>query len=81
VFIDYCATPETEPAEFIVSCAIRAEASIRTRVKDPLAHENMLSDERARRVSDSPVHGRVSIRRMPQGGMEMRMTKRIRPSA
>jgi hypothetical protein len=43
VFIDYCATPEHQPAEFIVSVRDQGPGFDPDTLKDPLASENMLS--------------------------------------
>ena len=59
VFIDYCATPESEPAEFD---RVRARSGRRLRsghaLKDPSGARERAEVERARHVSDSAVHGR-----------------------
>jgi len=78
VFIDYCATPESKPAEFMVSVRDQGRGFDPDTLKDPLTPENMLRTSGRgvfliRRFMDA-----VSMRRSPQGGMEVRMTKRIR---
>ena len=80
VFIDYCATPEAEPADFIVSVRDQGSGFDPDVLKNPLAHENMLSTSGRGVFLIRQFMDEVSIRPAPQGGMEVRMTKRIRPS-
>jgi serine/threonine-protein kinase RsbW len=80
VFIDYCATPEARPAEFIVTVRDQGPGFDPDDLKDPLACENMLSASGRGVFLIRQFMDDVSIRRMPEGGMEVRMTKHIRPS-
>jgi serine/threonine-protein kinase RsbW len=80
VFIDYCATPETRPAEFIVTVRDQGPGFDPDTLKDPLAYENMLSASGRGVFLIRQFMDDVSIRRMPEGGTEVRMTKRIRPN-
>ena len=77
VFIDYCATHETEPAKFIVSVRDQGRGFDPDAVKDPLAHENVLRTSGRGVFLIRHFMDDVSIRRVPQGGMEMRMIKHI----
>ena len=78
VFIDYCATPESRPAEFIVSVRDQGPGFDPDALKDPLACENMLSTSGRGVFLIRQFMDDVSIHRMPGGGMEVRMTKHIR---
>ena len=80
VFIDYSATPESEPADFIVVVRDQGPGFDPETVKDPLTPENMLSASGRGVFLIKQFMDEVSIRRAPQGGMELRMTKRIRPA-
>ncbi len=77
VFIDYCATSETEPAKFIVSVRDQGRGFDPDTVKDPLADENVLRTSGRGVFLIRHFMDDVSIRRAPQGGMEMRMIKHI----
>ena len=78
VFIDYCATPEAQPSEFIVSVRDQGSGFDPDTLKNPLAAENMLSTSGRGVFLIRQFMDDVSIRRVPQGGMEVRMTKHIR---
>ena len=78
VFIDYCATPETNPEQFIVSVRDQGNGFDPDTIKDPLTPENMLSASGRGVFLIRQFMDDVAIRRAPQGGMEVRMTKRIR---
>lgn len=80
VFIDYSVTPESEPADFIVSVRDQGRGFDPETVKNPLTPENMLSTSGRGVFLIRQFMDDVSMRRAPEGGMEVRMTKRIRPS-
>jgi serine/threonine-protein kinase RsbW len=80
VFIDYTATPEFEPAHFVVSVRDQGRGFDPETVKDPLTAENVLSASGRGVFLIRQFMDDVSMRRVPQGGMEVRMTKRIRPT-
>jgi serine/threonine-protein kinase RsbW len=80
VFIDYTATPEFEPADFIVSVRDQGRGFDPETVKDPLTPENVLSASGRGVFLIRQFMDDVSMQRAPQGGMEVRMTKRIRPA-
>jgi len=77
VFIDYCAVPESDPVDFIVSVRDQGPGFDPENVKDPLTPENMLSASGRGVFLIRQFMDDVVIRRAPQGGMEVRMTKRI----
>jgi len=78
VFIDYCATPAAQPSEFIVTVRDQGSGFDPDTLKNPLAAENMLSTSGRGVFLIRQFMDEVSIRRVPQGGMEVRMTKHIR---
>lgn len=80
VFIDYCATPDINPAHFIVSVRDQGRGFDPDSIKDPLTAENVLSASGRGVFLIRQFMDEVAMRRAPQGGMEVRMTKRIRPS-
>ena len=80
VFIDYSVTPESAPADFIVSVRDQGRGFDPETVKNPLTPENMLSTSGRGVFLIRQFMDDVSMRRAPQGGMEVRMTKHIRPS-
>ena len=80
VFIDYTATPEFEPADFIVSVRDQGRGFDPETVKDPLTPENVLSTSGRGVFLIRQFMDDVSMQRAPQGGMEVRMTKHIRPT-
>ena len=80
VFIDYTATPEFEPADFIVSVRDQGRGFDPETVKDPMTPENVLSTSGRGIFLIRQFMDDVLMRRAPQGGMELRMTKRIRPT-
>ena len=78
VFIDYCVTPEAQPSEFIVTVRDQGSGFDPDTLKNPLAAENMLSTSGRGVFLIRQFMDDVSIRRVPQGGMEVRMIKHIR---
>src|SRR5688572_18331751 len=80
VFIDYTATPELEPADLIVSVRDQGSGFDPETVKNPLTAENVLSASGRGVFLIRQFMDDVSMRRAPQGGMEVRMTKHIRPA-
>ena len=80
VFIDYSVAPESEPADFIVAVRDQGPGFDPETVKNPLTPENMLSASGRGVFLIRQFMDEVSMRRAPQGGMEVRMTKRIRPA-
>src|SRR5688572_28143470 len=80
VSIDYTVTPAVAPADFIVSVRDQGRGFDPETIKDPLTPENMLSTSGRGIFLIRQFMDDVSMRRAPQGGMEVRMTKRIRPT-
>ncbi len=81
VFIDYTATPESQPADFVVSVRDQGRGFDPETVKDPLTPENVLSASGRGVFLIRQFMDDVSMRRAPGGGMEVRMTKHIRTTA
>ena len=77
VFVDYCVVPDSSPADFIVSVRDQGTGFDPENVKDPLTPENMLSASGRGVFLIRQFMDDVVIRRAPQGGMEVRMTKHI----
>lgn len=77
VFIDYCAVPDSNPADFIVSVRDQGTGFDPETVKDPLMPENMLSASGRGVFLIRQFMDEVEIRRVPHGGTEIRMTKHI----
>jgi serine/threonine-protein kinase RsbW len=80
VFVDYSVASESEPADFIVHVRDQGRGFDPETLKDPLTPENMLSASGRGVFLIRQFMDDVSIRRAPQGGMEVRMTKRIHPT-
>ena len=81
VFIDYSIAPESEPAAFIVAVRDQGRGFNPDTVKNPLSPENMLSASGRGVFLIRQFMDEVTMQRAPQGGMEVRMIKHIRPSA
>lgn len=79
VFIDYSATPDDAPAIFAVCVRDQGSGFDPDAVKDPLTPENILNANGRGIFLVRQFMDQVSINRAPQGGMEVRMSKRIRP--
>ncbi len=80
VFIDYSVSSESDPADFIVSVRDQGPGFDPETIKNPLTPENMLNTSGRGVFLIRQFMDDVSMRRAPQGGMEVRMTKHIRPS-
>ena len=80
VFIDYCATPDSAPTDFIVTVRDQGAGFDPETIKDPLTAENVLHSSGRGVFLIRQFMDDVQMRRAPQGGMEVRMTKRIRPA-
>jgi len=80
VFIDYSVTPDSSPEDFIISVRDQGAGFDPDTLKDPLAADNMLSASGRGVFLIRQFMDEVLMRRVPQGGMEVRMTKRIRPN-
>ena len=79
VFIDYASTPESNPVDFIVCVRDQGPGFDPETIKNPLSPENMLHSSGRGVFLIRQFMDDVQMRRAPQGGMEVRMTKHIRP--
>src|SRR5215216_5623739 len=80
VFIDYTTTPDSDPADFIVSVRDQGPGFDPDTLKDPLTAENVLNTSGRGVFLIRQFMDDVEMRPAPDGGMEVRMTKHIRPS-
>ena len=80
VFIDYSVSYEPDPPDFIVTVRDQGPGFDPETIKNPLTPENMLNTSGRGIFLIRQFMDGVSMRRAPQGGMEVRMTKHIRPS-
>ena len=80
VYIDFAATPESDPADFIVCVRDEGNGFDPTTIKDPLSPENMLRASGRGIFLIRQFMDDVSITPAREGGMQMRMLKRIRPN-
>ena len=80
VFIDYSVSYEPDPPDFIVTVRDQGPGFDPETIKNPLTPENVLNTSGRGVFLIRQFMDDVSMRRAPQGGMEVRMTKHIRPS-
>src|SRR5688572_19801484 len=80
VFIDYSVSYEPDPPDFIVTVRDQGPGFDPDTLKNPLTPENMLNTSGRGIFLIRQFMDDVSMRRAPQGGMEVRMTKHIRPT-
>jgi serine/threonine-protein kinase RsbW len=80
VFVDYSVSYEPDPPDFIVVVRDQGPGFDPETIKNPLTPENMLNSSGRGIFLVRQFMDDVSMRRAPQGGMEVRMTKHIRPS-
>ena len=77
VFIDYSAVPPENPVDFVVSVRDQGTGFDPETIRDPLTPENMLSSSGRGVFLIRQFMDEVVMRQVPNGGMEVRMTKRI----
>lgn len=77
VFIDYSAVPPANPVDFVVSVRDQGTGFDPETIRNPLTPENMLSSSGRGVFLIRQFMDEVVIRQVPNGGMEVRMTKRI----
>jgi serine/threonine-protein kinase RsbW len=78
VFIDFSATPQSEPVDFIVKVRDQGNGFDPDRLNDPLTAENVLKASGRGIFLIKQFMDDVSMAPAPQGGMEMRMLKHLR---
>jgi serine/threonine-protein kinase RsbW len=80
VFVDFTASPRTNPSELIVCVRDQGNGFDPSAIKDPLSPENLLRSSGRGIFLIRQFMDDVSIAPARQGGMEMRMRKQLRPS-
>lgn len=78
VFIDYGATPEEEPASLVVRVRDQGPGFDPGRLADPLTAENVVKSGGRGIFLIRKFMDDVSLQRAREGGMEVRMLKRLR---
>jgi serine/threonine-protein kinase RsbW len=77
VTIDFEFTPVEAPTELVVTVTDEGEGFEPTEVADPLAPENMLKSSGRGIFFMRSFMDDVQLQRAPQGGMEVRMVKKL----
>ena len=80
VSVEFTAAPAAEPSELVVCVRDQGQGFDPTQLPDPLAPENILRTSGRGIFLMRQFMDDVSIKRTSEGGMEVRMTKRIRPA-
>ena len=79
VTIEFAFIPSFHPTELVVSVIDQGEGFDPQEVADPLAPENLLKSSGRGIFLIRNFMENVQLRRAPQGGMEISMTKRAQP--
>jgi serine/threonine-protein kinase RsbW len=77
VFVDFVSTPSAEPTELEVKVRDQGEGFDPDALPDPLAPENLLKSSGRGIFFMRSFMDDLAIRRAPEGGMEIRMVKRV----
>jgi serine/threonine-protein kinase RsbW len=77
VFVDFVAERAADPPELIVRVRDQGEGFDPDALLDPLAAENLLKSSGRGIFFMRSFMDDVSLRRLPEGGMEVRMMKRL----
>lgn len=77
VFVEFTSAPATSPTEMVVRVRDQGEGFDPSSLLDPLAPENLLKASGRGIFFMRNFMDDVSIERMPEGGMEVRMVKKI----
>jgi serine/threonine-protein kinase RsbW len=77
VHVEFESSGDTEGGELVIAVRDEGEGFDPTIIADPLAPENMLKSSGRGIFLMRNFMDDVSLRRMPQGGMEVRMVKRL----
>jgi len=77
VHVEFESSGDTEGGELVIAVRDEGEGFDPTSIADPLAPENMLKSSGRGIFLMRNFMDDVSLRRMPQGGMEVRMVKRL----
>ncbi len=78
VFVEFACVPPVDPTELIVQVRDQGEGFDPSGLVDPLAPENLLKSSGRGIFFMRSFMDDVSLRRLPEGGMEVRMVKRLR---
>ena len=78
VTIEFAFTPADDPTELVVSVTDQGEGFEPQEVADPLAPENILKSSGRGIFFMRSFMDEVELRRAPEGGMEVRMVKKLR---
>ena len=77
VFIEFGFMPVEAPTELVVKVTDQGEGFVPEEVADPLAPENMLKSSGRGIFFMRSFMDEVQLQRAPQGGMEVRMMKKL----
>jgi serine/threonine-protein kinase RsbW len=80
VFVDFETHPARSAPELTISVRDQGEGFDPEEVADPLAPENLLKSSGRGIFLIRSFMDDVQLQRVPQGGMEIRMTKRVQPA-
>lgn len=81
VFVDFETVPDGAAPELLIRVRDQGEGFDPEMVADPLAPENLLKSSGRGIFLIRSFMDDVQLRRAPEGGMEMRMVKRVQPGA
>jgi serine/threonine-protein kinase RsbW len=79
VFVELAAVPAAHPTELVVHVRDQGEGFDPSSLLDPLAPENLLKSSGRGIFFMRHFMDDVSLRRLPEGGMEVRMVKKLPP--
>ena len=77
VTVEFRIEPLSEPAEFVVRVVDQGEGFDPVEIADPLAPENLLKSSGRGIFFMRSFMDDVALRRAPEGGMEVRMVKKL----
>jgi serine/threonine-protein kinase RsbW len=77
VFVDFVSERTADPPELVVRVCDQGEGFDPDALRDPLAPENLLKSSGRGIFFMRSFMDDVSLRRLPEGGMEVRMVKRL----
>ncbi len=77
VFVEFAVQPPADPTEIVVRVRDQGEGFDPASLVDPLAPENLLKASGRGIFFMKNFMDDVSLRRMPEGGMEVRMVKKL----
>jgi len=77
VFVEFAFEPPSRPTELVVHVRDQGEGFDPSSLLDPLAPENLLKVDGRGIFFMRSFMDEVALRRMPEGGMEVRMVKKL----